>query len=150
VLEKGDKSTGVQGTQVLWLHHTGEKLYHQKVVEGTMPGTRVRRLCITCQDNIKAETRLSLVEAVRTTEYQSQWRRIVYDAAKPLTSKRVKVQNRTAPQFWSARLRLVLLCIVFVCPIVMRRSLIEVIHVWVGAAELLPQPSIVAIGLARA
>jgi len=58
----------------------------KETVEGTTPGARVRgRPHTTWQDNIKTWTGLSLVEAVRVMEDRSHWRKIIHDAAEPLS-----------------------------------------------------------------
>jgi len=75
------------------LRKTGNCL-EKEIVEGTMPGTRVRgRPHTTWQDNIKTLTGLSLVEVVRATEDHSQWKNMVHDAAKTPTAEEVKEQN---------------------------------------------------------
>jgi len=61
-------------------------LFGEKSQLGTMTGTRVQRRQQKL-DNINTWTGLSLVKAVMAIKYCSQWRTIIHDAAKPLTTK---------------------------------------------------------------
>ena len=56
----------------------------KEIVEGSMPGTRARgRPWTAWLNNIKSWSELSLKEVLRAMEDRQQWRKIVYDAAKP-------------------------------------------------------------------